>query len=414
MTAAADQDAGVGESAARVLARQVRKAARLGWARPAFGLYLLAVATLPLKWGSPLAGAYERAGWADVLVAAATVAWVWEHRHAGVRRRRRPQAWQLALAAYVLISLLSAAVVAPGSTTSWETVLLMVELAFLAVLTADFGRDADLRAALAVVVVVMSLVTVALALVGLLLFYVGVHTSLIGPYGEQLTASSRYARVTAGFYSPPLLAGYCIFASAIVARTDTRLPRRLLLTTQIALGLICALTVSRALLGYLTAIALRHFLPRPTRKAQAAALAAVVVSVGTIAALTVGRLHLDPTRPASITYSVPDPGNRRETFIASLHTFEHHPLLGSGPGSLPGVNAGQPFRAHMTPLNVAATLGAPALALLVTMFVLLWRGRRRPTDLATWTGLAGVAIDGLAGDVDHYRHIWILIGLAGA
>ncbi len=56
-------------------------------------------------------------------------------------------------------------------------------------------------------------------------------------------------------------------------------------------------------------------------------------------------------------------------------------------------------------------VGLPALAALIVMLVLLWRSRRRPTDLALWSALAGTALDGLAQDIDHFRHVWVLLGL---
>jgi hypothetical protein len=73
-----------------------------------------------------------------------------------------------------------------------------------------------------------------------------------------------------------------------------------------------------------------------------------------------------------------------------------------------------PFRAHLTPLNIAATTGLPALLALGGMFIALWRGRSRPTDIAIWSGLLALALDGLAQDIDHFRHVWLLIGLAAA
>ena len=88
------------------------------------------------------------------------------------------------------------------------------------------------------------------------------------------------------------------------------------------------------------------------------------------------------------------------------------PTAGIGPGALPGINAGAPFRARFTPLNVAATLGMPALLTLAATVWLLWRRRRRPTDLAQWSALAAIGIDGLAQDIDHLRHVWVLIGPA--
>jgi hypothetical protein len=63
-------------------------------------------------------------------------------------------------------------------------------------------------------------------------------------------------------------------------------------------------------------------------------------------------------------------------------------------------------------LNVTATAGVPALLALIGMAVALWRGRTRPTDIAIWSGLAALMIDGLTLDIDHFRHVWLLIGLA--
>jgi hypothetical protein len=48
---------------------------------------------------------------------------------------------------------------------------------------------------------------------------------------------------------------------------------------------------------------------------------------------------------------------------------------------------------------------------LVTMLCLLWRGRRRPTNLALWSALAAMGVDGLGQDIDHFRHVWVLLGL---
>lgn len=124
---------------------------------------------------------------------------------------------------------------ADDTNTAAETVLLMVELGFIALLTSEFASDPDRLDAIAWTICLVSLATALLVAVGLLLFYAGEHSSLIGAYGEQFVASDRYARAVAGFYSPPLLASFCIFASAVVARDDTSLPRRLRLATQIAL-----------------------------------------------------------------------------------------------------------------------------------------------------------------------------------
>jgi hypothetical protein len=53
------------------------------------------------------------------------------------------------------------------------------------------------------------------------------------------------------------------------------------------------------------------------------------------------------------------------------------------------------------------------LVTFTALFVILWRKRRLPVDLALWGGLAGLAVDALAQDIEDFRHLWVLIGLAG-
>ena len=376
----------------------------------AFDFYLLAVLTLPLRWLSPIASLYEHAQWSDILIGVATALWLVEAvRGEALRRSVRP--WHVPLTIFLILGAASAAASSRPRSTSWGTVLLMIELVALSVITADFASDGERRRLIARTIVVSALGTVALAILGLILFYAGVHTGLIGAYGEQYVPSRFYARVQAGFESPPLLASFCIFASGIVANEDAGLSTPVRRATQVALGAMCALTFSRGLIGFMLAVVLRASARLHGRARWMVPVAAAVLSLGIIGALTAGRLHLNPTRPSTFSYVVPDPGNRREAFVSSLHTLGHHPLLGIGPGALPGRNQGQPFRAHFTPLNVAATLGIPALLALLAALVMVWRERRRPTDLALWSAFAGLSLDGLAQDIDHFRHVWLLLGL---
>jgi hypothetical protein len=380
---------------------------------PAFACYLLAVALLPFRWLSPLESYYSNSQLTDLLIALAAVLWLFE-RIRGHDLTRALRLWQVPLALYLMLACASMANAGPGYGASWKTVLLMAELGVLAVITADFAADAPKRRAIFRVVVASALATVALGAIGLILFYGDVRTGLVGNYGEQLVPSDLYTRVQAGFESPPLLASFCIFAAGIAASRDADLTPRLRVPTQISLGLLCLATVSRAFVGFLFASVLRHAAEPPGRRRAIIPIAAAVACICFLASLTVGRLHLNPVEPSTISYVVPDPGNRREAFTTSLETLGNHPLLGVGPGALPGFNQGAPFRAHFTPLNVAATLGLPALLALSAMFWLLWSGRHRPTDIALWSALAGMALDGLVGDIDHYRHLWILIGLLGS
>jgi hypothetical protein len=374
--------------------------------RPAVVLWLAAVAGLAFKWLSPFGSSYENAILADALIAAAAAARIAEVR-------RRPLRFGLAhawLAAYVVWTAVSA-LAAPDHRTALKALLIVAELAVFAALTADLVRDDRVARILGRVVLASVAFTALLTVVALALFYAGETTSLVGAYGEQFEASGSYARVAAGFATPPLLASWCISAAAVVAWPRAALPRRWVVLAQIALVLIAAATLSRGLLGVLVVLIIQWAARAPSRARTGIAVGVVVGVIAVLAVLTVGRLHVDPKHPSASSYTVPDPGNRREAAVTSWHTLRDHPVVGKGPGSYPGMNRGQPFRAHLTPLNVAATTGVPALIAFGGFAVVLWRRRRRPVDIALWSGAVGLALDGLAQDIDHFRHVWLLIGL---
>jgi len=73
-----------------------------------------------------------------------------------------------------------------------------------------------------------------------------------------------------------------------------------------------------------------------------------------------------------------------------------------------------PYDAHMTLLDVAGTLGIPAAAAFIWLFALLWSRRARPTNLFLWGAFAGFALDSLVCDIEDFRHVWVMIGLADA
>ncbi len=383
------------------------KAGALLTTNPAFGVYLLAIGLLPFRWLSPIGSLQEHAIWSDVLLAVAAVLWL-AQKVLGRGLVAVFRAWQLPLASYLLLACLSAALAVPGRGGGWGTVLLMVELAAVAVVTADFASDRWKRRVIARVVVASAIATVVLGAVGVILFYAHVRSGLVGAYGD-LTPSRLYARVQAGFESPPLLASYCIFASGIAASEDVGLSRPIQLATQVSLGLLCVATVSRGLVGFILALILRRSAAAERRRGFLA-VGALAASLGIMALLSVGTLHLNPTNPSTASYTAAA-GGRHQAFVSSLKAFEQHPLVGVGPGALPGTAGNGPVRAHFTPLNVAATLGLPAFCALVAAFWLLWRSRRRPTNVALWSALAGIGLDGLGQDIDHFRHVWVLIGL---
>ena len=384
--------------------------------RPSFALYLVALLLFPFKWLSPFA--HAQAGWIDILVAASAVTWGWEQLRVGARPRLRAPHWFGA--AYLALGALSALLASSDRAMGVEGVLIMVELAALAVLTSDFARVPERRSAIVLAILVVALVTGVQVAVGLALFYAGVDTSLlsgwlVAPSGPA--PSDTYARISAGFYSAPLLGSFCIFASALLSRDDAGIPTSWRRAGQVALALAVLFTFSRAIIGFGLALILRAAHRRGTGRARAAAALAAILAVVAVVGLTLTRVYLDPSKPLATRVTVPlkqGENDRLQEARTSFDTFVDHPVLGSGPDSYPASFEGRPFRAHFTPMNVAATMGLPALAALVGLIAALWRARRRPTDVAIWSGLAGLGVDAIGQDVEHFRHVWIMLGLADA
>jgi O-antigen ligase/polysaccharide polymerase Wzy-like membrane protein len=390
----------------------LRGALRASRERPALGLYLLALLALGFKWLSPISSVNEQSGWTDILFGAAAAAWLFEC----IKERAFPglRAFHFLLLAFAALTLISAAF-AEAQGTGARNLLLVCELLAIAFLSSQFASDQGGLDAMVFVVTSLALLTGVLAAVGLALFYAHVHTSLIDSYGAYFEPSDRYARIAAGFDSAPLLSSFCIFASGMVAQESVQVPRRVRIATQVVLGLLVLSTLSRGAIGFFAAMAVRNGArPSSSLIAKRVAIGAVAGGLLLMVALTIGAPHGDPTRPSSITYEVPDPDLRLHTFDTGFDTFERHPLLGKGPGSFVALYQGGPFRAHFTPLNVAATTGLPALLVLIALVIALWRNRRRPTPIATWSGLLGLGLDGLGQDIEHFRHVWVLIGVADA
>jgi O-antigen ligase len=366
-------------------------------------LWLAAIGALALRWGSPLGGAIDNAILSDLLIAAAAAFFAADLLRGRARIRWQP--WHLWLAGYAAWIAI-AGVPAIDRHEALQDFLLVAELAVLAVMTASFASEPVLARLLARVTLAAALFTAALALVGLLLFSAGHETQLLGRYGD-LAESSKYARVRAGFASAPLLASWCIAASAIIAWPRGDLPRNWRIAGQLALAFVVLGTLARGVLAFGVAMLVRWAAASPTRSRVTVAVGAAVAVVAILALLTIGNLTTNP-----ISYDSGFPGPRRQAVVTSWHTFRDDPVFGIGPGTDPGIYLAQRFRAHLTPLQVAATSGLPALIALVGLFVALWRGRSRPTDIAIWSGIAGLLLDGMVQDIDHFRHVWLLIGLA--
>jgi len=375
--------------------------------RIVLALYLASLALLPWSWFPPFPWLHQHSQWSDAVFAAAAAAWLIERWRIGSWPRLQPA--HAALGVYFLLALLSLLVAAPDPRDGAAKLAGVAELCTLAFITFDIASRPGVSRRMTQVIAITSIVTAAAGIAGLLLFYGGVTTQLVGSYGD-LEPSNWYARLQAGTYHPNLLASYCIFAASIAARREGALPNWLRRITIGFLWVTVLLTFSRGILGFGLAALIRAA-RTPMRRRVAGVCAAAGVAV--VIALSLWNLAINPARP--LEAQLENVGSsRREAATSSLTTLFLHPLFGAGLGVPPGHYRGRSFDSHCTPLNIAATLGLPALMVFSVLIALLWRRRTRPTDLAIWGGLAGLALDGLAQDIEDFRHLWVMIGIAGA
>jgi hypothetical protein len=375
--------------------------------RVTFALYLVTLALLPWSWFPPFPWLHEHAQWADAVFALTAALWLvdlW-------RGKRRPRlgATHLAIACYFLAAAVSFLLAAPSLKAGLK-LLGVAELCLLAVITSDLASRPGAMRAIARAVALSALSAAAAAMLGLALFYAGVTTQLTGIYGE-LTPSRLYARAQAGLYNPNLLASFCIFALAVVSHRGGELHPVVRGASRAALTVAALLTFSRGVLGFLVAAAVAR---ARTRGQRIVAALCGAFAVAAIILLTLYRVSLDPTRPWTFEVVGAGDSSRYQALLTSAESVAANPLWGTGPGSHPAVYNNAPFDSHMTALNIAATLGLPALAAFAALVALLWLRRGRPTSLAIWGGLAGMGIDSLAQDIEDFRHLWVLAGIADA
>lgn len=374
--------------------------------RLARSLYLATLLLIPWAALLPFPWLHENARWSDVVFALAFLAWA-----AGLvaeRRLPRLRPVHAGLALYLGWAALSLVLATPRQPSGPAKLLGLFMLAALFVVTSELSSRPGMPAAIGRTVAATSLLTAVAAVVGVVLSAFGAITPLVGTCGDLLPGP--LSRAQAGFPHPNLLASFCVFGYGVVSREDSGLSPRVKRVVVAALALTVLLTTSRAILAFALAAAIRGA-STPARRRFAWGLGAALVAA--MIGLTLTNPTFQPLKPWAITWRA-EPSVRLQSATTSLETLAAHPLTGSGLGSSPGRRGSLAFDAHLTPLNVAATLGLPALAGLAFAVFCLWRARARPTDLATWGMLAGLALDGLGQDVEDFRHVWVALGLADA
>jgi hypothetical protein len=283
----------------------------------------------------------------------------------------------------------------------------MAMLAGWAVVTGVVARDRRVRRGLALVTCASVAVLGAALAATLVLPRPAWLARMVGPFGDLVPG--RYVRFQGGFTHPAQLGSFLLLAWVLVGLGGSSLPRWARRGARGLILILLVFTFSRAILAMAVLLALttRQPLPRSLR----GVVAGTVVSL--IAVLSLLNLRLDPSRPWAAHWSH-QPPPRRLALVSSLETVVSRPLTGRGPESHPGSAWGIPMDAHCTPVNVAATLGLPALGALAAVVALVWRQRSRPTDWLLWGALLALGIDGLAQDIEDFRHVWLAIGLAAA
>jgi hypothetical protein len=372
------------------------------------GFYLATLALLPWSWFPPFPWLHEHAQWSDVLFLATATLWVIEQTLQRQLTRLRP--FHAALLLYLGAACLSwLGATGDPRTGTWK-LLGIAELCALAWISSDLAARPGVGRLAAWVIAASFLLTAAAALAGFGLFLVGVETRLVGNY-SHLVPSRWYARVQGGFYHPNLLVSFCTFVAAVLSYYRKAIPRRLWRVLQLALGNTVLLTISFGILGFVLAAWLRSVHTRVGRWGIGVYTAGCVALIITFNLLNPA---IDLAAPSRSHLNLDQPSMRRQAIISSLDTLADYPLFGTGPDGLPGEYRGQPCKAHLTPLNIAATLGLPALLAFALLIVVLWRGRRGADDQGLWSGLAGLALDSLTSDIEYFRHLWVLLGFIDA
>ena len=292
----------------------------------------------------------------------------------------------------------------PRGLASFAHLVGMASLGASALLVADLGRDDGRRRALVRAAAAGALLAAGAALVGGVLFVAGIATPFLGSYGDLVPGP--YPRLQGPCPHPNLLASVCLFGSAMAAASGARPRARR--AAQVVLAAALLFTFSRTLVTF----ALFTFL-RTRRRTRGAAAAALLAAAAVVVLPTLVNVRIDPTRPwAAAVVDAPSP--RATAALSAFRAFARDPLTGLGPGRPPGRVGGVPYDAHMTVVNVAATLGLPGLAALIFAVFALSRAGTPETGDPWWALLGALLVDSLATDVEDFRHLWIAMGLVAS
>lgn len=287
----------------------------------------------------------------------------------------------------------------------------IAELAVVLAVTASVAGDEQARRRILIALFAGCALLAVSGLFGSALALLHVPSPLYSARGGDLNLPMRpkglctTSNLLASLLLGPLLV--LLHAPATTEKMLSRGVRRALLGLY---SLTLVLTLSRTLLS----LALGVLWPR-LRGVRRALVAALFV------ALALASMRLDLYRyPGGALVVSTEPGLRFRFATSALASIRDSPFFGVGPGALPAHVAwprpGDPISshdAHTTALDVAATLGLPALAFYLCLLgVVLARARAGdPLSLAMRVAFVAWLFDALTVDVEYFRHYWLWMGL---
>lgn len=355
---------------------------------------LAAVAALPFAAWPAFPWLHTHAQWGDLVVLTFFAVWL-----ASEAWRTSRSSWPVAGAVLIyLVAQVASLIGGSGSGDPHRIAAAALLGGYLLMARVGLGPDTPGGRALGRVVAATSVFLALLALGGEMMFLAGRSTLLVGGFGDLVPGA--YARIQATFPSPNLLASYTIFASGVVDSGHTRLDRRARAIVQGCLAVTVLLTFSRGALVFAAAWLFRHA-PRTRKVVVPGILAALAI-------LTLTNVRVGVSPPSFAVSS--DESLRLQALRTAWGAFTRHPIFGTGPGTSPGIVETYPYDAHCTPLQVAATLGVTGFLAFLAVMAASFR-RLRGVDGAMIVTIGALFVDGLAQDVDDFRHVWVALGL---
>jgi len=289
-----------------------------------------------------------------------------------------------ALVALLLFCALSiACLYSPASWKgAWSSLSKYLDLALIAVFAwAAATRTVRRRALYAyLAAVALSLLVSYGTVIGLWERLPGLYTKAEYPIGFRLSVTHN------------LLVSLGAFASLLIAR-ELRRERPAAAAVMLALALACIFNVLFIVIGrtgYVVLAALLVYFSCTIARSRRTALVAVLVMTTLFASAYLGSQYFgDRMQDIASDLTQWKPGEKDETSVGqrigyhrtTLEIIREHPLSGVGTGGFSQAFAdkvrGTPARATTNPHNdylmIAAQAGLPALALLIALYVVIWR-----------------------------------------